>query len=93
MADKEYNLYNSMLGRYIDKAFTVKPDNPRALDSETLALTFENAQPYSILSEGVKAAYSYAKDNKLPLIALGSLYMYKEFIETIKNIDRNDCHA
>lgn len=93
MADKEYNLYNSMLGRYIDKAFTVKPDNPRALDSETLAGTFENAQPFSVLSEGVCAAYSYARDNNLPLVALGSLYMYKEFIEIIKNIDRNDCHA
>ena len=90
MADKEYNLYNSMLGRFIDRAFTVKPDNPRALDSETLAETFENAESCPIFSEGVRKAYSYAKEKNLPLIALGSLYMYREFTDTMKNIDTTE---
>ena len=86
MADKEYKLYNNMLGKYIDTAFTVKPDNPRALDCETLAETFENARAYPVFSEGVEKAYSYAKEKNLPLVALGSLYMYKEFTDVLKNI-------
>lgn len=86
MADKEYKLYNNMLGKYIDTAFTVKPDNPRALDCETLAETFENARAYPVFSEGVEKAYSCAKEKNLPLIALGSLYMYKEFTDVLKNI-------
>ena len=86
MADKEYKLYNNMLGKYIDTAFTVKPDNPRALDSEILAGTFENARAYPVFSEGVKAAYYFAEKKNLPLVALGSLYMYKEFTNVLKNI-------
>lgn len=90
MADKEYNLYADILGKYIDCVFTVKPNNPRSLDSEILAETFLKkdikAKAFSVLKDGVKYAYSYAKEKKLPLIALGSLYMYKEFIEELNNI-------
>ena len=85
MADKEYGLYADMLGKYIDKAFTVKPDNPRSLDSKALADVFTakgiNAESFEVLADGVKSAYSYAKEKNIPLIALGSLYMYREFTE------------
>lgn len=87
MADKEYGLYADMLGKFIDKAFTVKPDNLRALDSDVLANVFlENgipAQSFEVLKNGVNAAYSYAKEKNIPLIALGSLYMYREFVEAL----------
>lgn len=90
MADKEYNLYADILGKYIDCAFTVTPDNPRSLDSQVLAETFLEkdikAKAFPVLKDGVKSAYSYAKEKKLPLIALGSLYMYKEFIYELNNI-------
>ena len=83
MADKEYGLYADMLGKYIDKAFTVKPDNPRALDSKRLAEVFTEkgikAEGFDVLADGVRSAYSYAKEKNIPLIALGSLYMYREF--------------
>ena len=92
MADKDYALYPEMLGQYIDRVFTVKPDNPRALDSEKLAEIFANrgipAKAFPDLAEGVKSAYEYAAAKKLPLLALGSLYMYKEFSESLDNIKK-----
>ena len=90
MADKEYGLYADMLGELAERAFAVKPDNPRALDSEKLAQTLSERGletiPFSELAEGVKAAYGYAKEQGIPLIALGSLYMYREFMEALEAI-------
>ncbi|MCM1506696.1 MAG: bifunctional folylpolyglutamate synthase/dihydrofolate synthase [Ruminococcus flavefaciens] len=90
MADKEYNLYADMLGKYTDCVFTVKPDNPRSLDCQTLAGTFSAkgipACAFHKLERGVESAYSYAKEKNLPLIALGSLYMYKEFVNALDKI-------
>ncbi len=83
MADKEYGLYADMLGELADRVFTVKPDNPRSLDCNILAETFRskgiNAEACGDCSEGVKSAYEYAAEKGLPLIALGTLYMYRQF--------------
>ena len=90
MADKEYGLYADMLGELADRAFAVKPDNPRALDSSALAqaLTQLGLQtlPYEDYAEGAKAACEYAKEHDMPLIALGSLYMYQQFTDAIKDM-------
>ena len=90
MADKEYGLYTDMLGSRIRKAFTVTPDNPRALASDKLAEVFRaadiDAEPFDDLAKGVCSAYEYAKANDLPLIALGSLYMYGDFMDALNNI-------
>ena len=87
MADKDYELYPKMLGKYIDRVYTVKPDNPRALDSTTLLLSFLK---YGILGatcddldKCISCAVDYATENNIPLIALGSLYMYKDFIRIL----------
>lgn len=83
MADKEYRLYPEILGKFTERAFTVIPDNPRALDSEKLKNAFTEkgipAESYPNVSEGTLAAFKFASENGLPLIALGSLYMYREF--------------
>lgn len=90
MADKEYELYPEMLGGLIDCVFTVKPDNPRALDSERLAEVFSQkgitAYSFTELRRGARQAISYAKERNIPLVALGSLYMYKEFTEALSEI-------
>lgn len=90
MADKEYSLYADMLGDLTDHAFTVTPDNPRALNSRILAETFTEknipADFFDSLEEGVRTAYNYAKNHNVPLIALGSLYMYREFIDAVGKI-------
>ncbi|MBQ3140139.1 MAG: bifunctional folylpolyglutamate synthase/dihydrofolate synthase [Ruminococcus sp.] len=83
MADKEYGLYPEILGKFIDKAFTVIPDNPRSLDSDTLAAAFEakgiDAVSCGSVENGFAQALEYAKSRNIPLIVLGSLYMYGEF--------------
>ena len=90
MADKDYRLYSEILGCYAEKVFTVRPDNPRALDSATLAGVFAekkiNVKSFEVLEDGVKAAYDFAKSRNIPLIALGSLYMYREFNEVLKKL-------
>jgi dihydrofolate synthase/folylpolyglutamate synthase len=90
MADKEYGLYADMLGELTDTAFAVKPDNPRALDSKSLAqaLTERGMRtlPFEDYAEGARAALDYAKEQDMPLIALGSLYMYQQFTDALKDI-------
>ena len=64
------------------RAFTLKPDNPRALDAHAYADSFidagVSAEGFDSVFDAVSAAYSAAKRDRVPLIALGSLYMYSE---------------
>lgn len=87
MADKEYPEMVKTLSEVAAKAFTVKPKNPRALDSMLLADEFirngVDAEFSTELSVGVQKAITYAEKHQLPLIALGSLYMYSEFMNFI----------
>lgn len=87
MADKEYPEMVKTLSEVAAKAFTVKPKNPRALDSMLLADEFirngVDAKFSTELSAGVEKALTYAEKHQLPLIALGSLYMYSEFMNFI----------
>lgn len=93
MADKEYGLYADMLGKFTDCCFAVSPDNPRSLASNILANTFADkgisSIPFEKLEDGVKAAYIHAKRNNIPLIALGSLYMYREFIDALEKFRKS----
>lgn len=87
MADKEYGLYPEILGKFIDKAFTVRPDNPRSLDSESLAAAFEengiDVLSCGTVESGLRLALEYAKNRDIPLIVLGSFYMYREFFGAV----------
>ncbi len=92
MADKDYQLYPKILGKYIDRVYTVKPDNPRALDATTLLLAFQgiHGAAFDDLDKVISCAVNYAVKNNIPLIALGSLYMYKDFI---KNLNLRNLHG
>lgn len=88
MADKEYELYPEILGKFASRVFAVTPDNPRALDCEILAEAFSEkgipSKGFHDLAEGVESAVLYAEEKDIPLIALGSLYMYREFTEALE---------
>lgn len=92
MADKEYGLYADMLGGLADEVFAVKPDNPRSLDSSVLAESFRSKGVRTTAcedySEGVIAAYNCAAEKGLPLVALGTLYMYRQFTEALRFCNR-----
>ena len=93
LADKNYSAYANMLDGLVSCVFAVSPDNPRALDSKTLAECFEVADIRSkacdSIENGFSAAYSYAKKNDEPLIVLGSLYMYKDIVKAVGGIKQD----
>jgi len=80
LRDKNYEEMIEQLAPYAAKAFTITPDNPRALTAgETAAIFVEcgvDAEPFSVLASGVKEALRFAANEKRPLVILGSLYMY-----------------
>ena len=90
MKDKDYDYIASMLSEIATKAFTVTPDNPRALDAkdyaDVLAKKNVTALPFTSLAEALKTAYSTSKNENTPLVCLGSLYMYSELIEEFEKL-------
>lgn len=82
MADKDYPSMVSMLSPLVEKAFTITPNNPRALDAERLKETFLGlgicAEAFASTQDAVKAAIAESQRDHIPLVCLGSLYMYEE---------------
>ena len=87
MRDKNYGVMIERIGRVAQRVFTVTPANPRALPAEEYAAHFNasgvEATPAESVAEGVKAAVAYARASQIPLICLGSLYLYAELSEEI----------
>ena len=85
MADKEYETMVEILAPRCAYVLTVTPDNPRALSGEKLADVFLSrgvaGESFATLKDAVTRGLALAKEQNLPLIALGSLYMYAEFRE------------
>lgn len=87
MADKDYPSMVSMLSPLVAKAFTVTPNNPRSLSAEKLRDTFEgfgiNAEAFENTADAVKAAIEESRRDNVPLVCLGSLYMYEEITDAM----------
>ena len=87
MKDKDYNYIAGKFAEIADRAFTITPDNPRALPAEEYAKVLEevgiNATSYSSVSAALDGAKKYAKETDTPLLCLGSLYMYCEVIQIV----------
>lgn len=85
MADKEYEKMAEVLAALADTVFTVTPDNPRALTAEKYAEVFDRKGIKTIscktVEEGVQKALALSAKENRPLIAIGSLYMYKDIIK------------
>ncbi len=81
MADKDYGTEIKTLLPVAEKFVTVTPSNPRALPAKELAqkIIFAGGDAYSAptVEEGVSMAAELAA-GKMPIFALGSLYMYGE---------------
>lgn len=86
MADKDYSEMSRTLAPLAEKVFTVKPQNPRALAAERLAAAFPIAEAFPSVTEGVAAAVKEAKERGLPLVCLGSLYLYPEVVSALSAI-------
>ena len=82
MADKDYREMVEVLSPLTAGVFTLTPDNPRALQAKELAAVWQAAgipaTAFDTVTGAVKAAVAAARVRGLPLLSLGSLYMYGE---------------
>lgn len=82
MADKNYKRMAEILTPLADAVYTVTPDNRRALDAEKYEAIFHEKGVKAIacntIDEGMKKARNLSKEKNLPLIIIGSLYLYKD---------------
>lgn len=81
MADKSHREMGEIMARFADRAYTVTPDNPRALDAaayaEELRLCGIDAEPCDSMETALGLCMS------CDTVVLGSLYMYRQFIEAL----------
>ena len=72
----------------IARAFTVTPNNPRSLAATDYAAQLTShgiaASSYASVAEGVRAAIESSKQEGIPLVCLGSLYLYEEVEAAIR---------
>lgn len=89
LADKEWKAMLDELLPLAERMYCVTPNSPRALDSEILAKECNarsvNANAFDSIDDGVKKAYNDAKTQNVPLVMLGSLYMYGDVYKALEN--------
>ncbi len=87
LRDKDYQAIATDLATVSDRAFVMTPDNPRALSASEYADTLRQkgmeATAYGSLTEALEAARGAARRDSVPLICLGSLYVYSSLIQLI----------
>ncbi len=87
LADKDYMSIAKSMSEVISHAYTITPDNPRALSSEEFARVLcgfgIDAAPARDISEALTLGKAKAKENGTALCILGSLYTYVDVINEI----------
>lgn len=85
LRDKDYTAIAADLAKVASRAFTLTPNSPRALTAkeyaETLRAAGMEAESFEELSDALGAAREAAKRDGVPLICLGSLYVYADLIQ------------
>ena len=93
LADKDYQHTADIISRIAARAYTITPDNPRALCASDFAKCIEargvSAYPSDTIPDAVRRAYLDAKGNGMALICFGSLYTYGEVRREIDLITKN----
>ena len=88
MADKDRGEMIETMKPIIARAFTVTPNNPRSLAATDYAAQLTShgiaASSYASVAEGVRAAIESSKQEGMPLVCLGSLYLYEEVEAAIR---------
>jgi dihydrofolate synthase/folylpolyglutamate synthase len=90
MKDKDYNYIANEIANVGKYVCCITPDNPRALSAEEYMEVFlkygVEAKAFTNVESALIDAIEYSKVTSLPIITLGSLYMYKDVIEALKRI-------
>lgn len=93
MADKDYGTEIEALAQIAACFVTVTPDNPRALSAKRLAETVETHGGTAYAAESVSAGVALAgriAKREVPILAVGSLYMYGEIFAAVKKLFTGD---
>ncbi len=89
LADKDYEAIARELSSVTSRAYTITPDNPRALSAERYAEVLRShgveAVPYGSIAEAVSAAKADALEAEKTLVCLGSLYIYSDVKKAVEN--------
>lgn len=81
MGDKDHREMGQIMSSFADKAYTVCPDNPRAMDAEKYASELREVGIDAVPCANMRDALDLAAGTDT--IVLGSLYMYKQFVEAL----------
>lgn len=80
LKDKDYGVISTRLAEIASRAFVMTPENPRALPAEEYADILKakgvEAKAYDSIKEAFAQAKREAKKDGVPLVCLGSLYVY-----------------
>jgi len=80
LKDKNYTEIAQMLATVASRAFTLTPDSPRALSAEEYSKVLRSAGIDATASQSIEQAFKSAKEaakrDGMPLVCLGSLYVY-----------------
>lgn len=91
LKDKDYDSIALSISEIASRAFTITPNNPRALSAEDYARVLNAkgvcAIPCESIDDAVKAGIAAATEDKTALCCLGSLYTYQSVIESINKIN------
>ena len=92
LADKDYRSVVRLLAPHVKAAFTVTPKNPRALPAKAYAEAFKAAGIPAISSRSVGTALTHAMAKaqalSLPVLCIGSLYLYAEIRKAMDRIQK-----
>ena len=92
MADKKRDEMIETMKPIVAHAFAVTPNNPRALAAKDyaaeLAFCGLSTSYYGSVAEGVQAAIESSKKEGIPLVCLGSLYLYEEVEAAVREVLR-----
>lgn len=90
LRDKDYEHMITALSEIADSVVTLTVDSPRALPAKELADTLTSrgicAEAAVSAKEAVECAYRKAKEKGIPLLMIGSLYMYSQIIDFVKQL-------
>ncbi len=93
LRDKDYEKIASKLATVSKNVYTVTPDSPRALDSESYAEVLRekgaSATAYDTFDSAVKQAVSDSMKSGTPILCVGSLYSYPDFKKALNSADKN----
>ena len=88
LADKDYRAIAKSISEVAASAFTITPDNPRALSAKEYTEVLSEHGVSAVACESVEDALergiAYARESGVPLFCLGSLYTYGAVIDAIK---------